>query len=149
MNIEQIIKLLPYEDPFLFVEGLSEISEKGVTGNYTFKENEFFYEGHFKNNPITPGVILTECMAQIGVVCLGIYLIKDKISENIQPQIALTSSQIDFFIPVFPNEKVTVVSEKEVFRFNKLKCKVKMYNEKNELVCRGLISGMLHIPTKT
>lgn len=148
MTVEEIITLLPYEKPFLFVDGLLEISENGVTGHYSFKENEFFYEGHFKDNPITPGVILTECMAQIGVVCLGIYLIKDKISENIQPQIALTSSQVDFFIPVFPKEKVTVVSEKEVFRFNKLKCKVKMYNEKNELVCRGLISGMLHIPTK-
>lgn len=148
MTVEEIITLLPYEKPFLFVDGLLEISENGVTGHYSFKENEFFYEGHFKDNPITPGVILTECMAQIGVVCLGIYLIKEKISENIQPQIALTSSQIDFFIPVFPNEKVTVISEKEVFRFNKLKCKVKMYNEKNELVCRGMISGMLHIPTK-
>ena len=103
----------------------------------------YFYKGHFKNNPITPGVILTECMAQIGVVCLGIYLMKDEISENFQSQIALTSSQIDFFLPVFPGEKVTVVSEKEVFRFNKLKCKVKMLNEKNELVCRGQISGMI------
>ena len=82
-------------------------------------------------------------MAQIGVVCLGIYLMKDEVSENFQHQIALTSSQIDFFLPVFPNEKVTVVSEKEVFRFNKLKCKVKMFNSDQELVCRGNISGMI------
>lgn len=148
MNKEQIIKLLPYEQPFLFVDGLMEISEEGAKGHYTFKKNEYFYKGHFKNNPITPGVILTECMGQIGVVCLGIYLLKDEISENFKPQIALTSSQIDFFLPVYPNEKVTVVSEKEVFRFNKLKCNVKMYNEKKELVCRGMISGMLQIPAK-
>jgi 3-hydroxyacyl-[acyl-carrier-protein] dehydratase len=143
MTSNQIIKLLPYQQPFLFVDGLTMISNEGITGHYTFKENEFFYEGHFKNNPITPGVILTETMAQIGVVCLGIYLMRDEVSENFQTQIALTSSQIDFFLPVFPNEKVTVVSEKEVFRFNKLKCKVKMLNEKNELVCRGRISGMI------
>jgi 3-hydroxyacyl-[acyl-carrier-protein] dehydratase len=143
MTSNQIIKLLPYQQPFLFVDGLTMISNEGITGHYTFKENEFFYEGHFKNNPITPGVILTETMAQIGVVCLGIYLMRDEVSENFQTQIALTSSQIDFFLPVFPNEKVTVVSEKEVFRFNKLKCKVKMLNEKNELVCRGQISGMI------
>jgi 3-hydroxyacyl-[acyl-carrier-protein] dehydratase len=44
---------------------------------------------------------------------------------------------------VYPNEKVRVVSEKEYFRFNKLKCAVKMYNINDELVCRGTISGMI------
>jgi len=143
MTKEKIILLLPYQEPFLFVDELDTISNEGVTGSYTFKKDAYFYKGHFKDNPITPGVILTECMAQIGVVCLGIYMLKDEISEHNKPQIALTSSQVDFFLPVFPGETVTVVSEKEVFRFNKLKCKVKMFNQKNELVCRGQISGML------
>lgn len=125
------------------MDEITEISENGVSGNYTFKESEFFYKGHFKDNPITPGVILTETMAQIGVVCLGIYLLEEEISSEKKPQIALTSNQIDFFLPVYPNEKVKVVSEKEYFRFNKLKCSVKMYNLKNELVCRGTISGMI------
>ncbi|WP_292948357.1 hydroxymyristoyl-ACP dehydratase [Olleya sp. UBA1516] len=145
MNNNDIIKLLPYQHPFLFVDILTTISNKGITGSYTFKKDEYFYKGHFKDNPITPGVILTECMAQIGLVCLGIYMLKDEILEDNKPQIALTSSQVDFFLPVFPGETVTVVSEKEVFRFNKLKCKVKMFNQKNELVCRGQISGMLKV----
>ncbi|WP_397445001.1 3-hydroxyacyl-ACP dehydratase FabZ family protein [Polaribacter sp. R77954] len=143
MKSSEIIKNLPYTTPFLFVDELTEISENGIVGNYTFKENEFFYEGHFKDNPITPGVILTETMAQIGVVCLGIYLMKDEISSEKKPQIALTSNQVDFYISVLPNQKVTVISEKVYFRFNKLKCKVKMINTKNELVCRGEISGMI------
>ncbi|MEH6536748.1 MAG: hydroxymyristoyl-ACP dehydratase [Psychroserpens sp.] len=143
MTSEKIISLLPYQEPFLFVDELTEISSEGITGHYTFKKYAYFYEGHFKNNPITPGVILTECMTQIGLVCLGIYMLKDQLSEDNQPQIALTSSQVDFFLPVFPGEKVTVVSEKEVFRFNKLKCNVKLFNEKEELVCRGKISGMM------
>jgi 3-hydroxyacyl-[acyl-carrier-protein] dehydratase len=50
---------------------------------------------------------------------------------------------VDFYLPVLPNEKVTVISEKEYFRFNKLKCRVKMINSKKELVCRGTISGMI------
>ena len=143
MTTNQIIKNLPYQSPFLFVDELTETTENGVIGNYTFKENEFFYEGHFKKNPITPGVILTETMAQIGVVCLGIYLLKNEFTLEKTLQIALTSSQVDFFISVLPNEKVTVISEKKYFRFNKLKCSVKMINEKNELVCRGIISGMI------
>lgn len=149
MTKEEIIKILPYQKPFLFVDDLTEVSEDGATGHYTFKETEYFYKGHFKDNPITPGVILTECMAQIGVVCLGIYLMKDDLSENFHPQIALTSSCVDFFLPVYPGEKVTVISEKEVFRFGKLKCKVRMFNETGDLVCRGRISGMLQIPTKS
>ena len=143
MNQKQIIKNLPYQKPFLFVDELTEISESGVAGNYTFKESAFFYEGHFKENPITPGVILTETMAQIGVVCLGIFLLQDKISTTKKPQVALTSNVVDFYVPVLPNEKVRVISEKEYFRFNKLKCRVKMINAKNELVCRGTISGMI------
>ena len=143
MTKEQIIALLPYQKPFLFVDGIDTVSEENITGHYTFKEDETFYKGHFKNNPITPGVILTECMAQIGLVCLGIYLLRDELNSGNQPQIALTSYQIDFYLPVFPSEKVTVTSEKEVFRFNKLKCQVKMLNTKGELVARGLISGMM------
>jgi 3-hydroxyacyl-[acyl-carrier-protein] dehydratase len=143
MNPKEIIKNLPYQKPFLFVDELIEISENGVTGTYKFSKNAFFYEGHFKENPITPGVILTETMAQIGVVCLGIYLLKDEILMEKKPQIALTSNAVDFYLSVLPNEKVTVISEKEYFRFNKLKCNVKMMNSKNELVCRGSISGMI------
>lgn len=143
MTSNQIIALLPYSPPFLFVDAIEEVTEDKIIGSYIFNDDSYFYKGHFKNNPITPGVILTETAAQIGVVCLGIYLLKDKINTKTSPQIALTSHQMDFFIPVLPNEKVIVKSEKEYFRFNKLKCKVTMYNSKNELVCRGTISGMI------
>ena len=145
MKKETIIQLLPYQPPFLFVEELTYISENRSEGYYTFKNDEYFYKGHFKDKPITPGVILTEVMAQIGVVCLGIYLLKNDFSEIKKPQIALTSNEVDFFLPVKPKERVKVVSEKIYFRFNKLKCKVQLFNQKNELVCKGTISGMLKV----
>ena len=143
MTSEEIILNLPYQHPFLFVDELVTVSDNGIEGNYTFKNDEYFYKGHFKDNPITPGVILTETMAQIGVVCLGIHLMGNDISVENKPKIALTSQAVDFYLPVYPNDKVTVISEKEYFRFNKLKCKVKMLNASNELVCRGSISGMI------
>tara|TARA_B110000046_G_scaffold11874_1_gene11796 strand:- start:12 stop:464 length:453 start_codon:yes stop_codon:yes gene_type:complete len=142
---ETVLQLLPFQAPFLFVEELTYISENRSEGYYTFKNDEYFYQGHFKDKPITPGVILTEVMAQIGVVCLGIYLLKNSFSEIKKPQIALTSNEVDFFLPVKPKERVNVVSEKIYFRFNKLKCKVQLFNEKNELVCKGTISGMLKV----
>lgn len=141
MTKQEIIAKLPYSKPFLFVDELLQIDENGVEGSYTFDENLDFYKGHFKDNPITPGVILTEVMAQIGLVCLGIYLMNS--TFNSTTSIALTSTEIDFFKPVFPNEKVTVISEKIYFRFGKLKCKVLMKNEKEEIVCSGTIAGMI------
>ncbi|MGS0747134.1 3-hydroxyacyl-ACP dehydratase FabZ family protein [Halpernia sp. GG3] len=140
MKSEEILKKLPYSQPFLFVDEIISINENGVEGNFTFNENLDFYKGHFKNNPITPGVILTECMAQIGLVCLGIYLIENVTEKSL---VALTSTQIEFLKPVYPNEKVTVRSEKIYFRFNKLKCKVLMKNQEDEIVCQGVISGFV------
>jgi 3-hydroxyacyl-[acyl-carrier-protein] dehydratase len=142
MTESKIIEKLPYAYPFLFVDGIIAVDENSISGHYTYVPELPFYQGHFKDGPITPGVILTETMAQIGLVCLGIY-ITNKESNNLSHQIAMTSNAIDFYKPVFPSEKVMVQSEKLYFRFNKLKCKVKMYNENSELVCRGTIAGML------
>lgn len=140
-NFTPIYEKLPYRKPFLFVDVLHHVDENGVEGQYTFPEDSFFYEGHFKQAPITPGVILTEVMAQIGVVCLGIFLLADTLTDEVA--IAMTAVQVDFYKPVFPTETVTVRSTKAYFRFHKLKCNVEMLNSRGELVCRGTISGMM------
>ncbi len=133
---------LPYTKPFLFVGELLHVDENGAKGTFTFSPDMDFYKGHFAGFPVTPGVILTETMAQIGVVCLGIYL---EGMETIA-SIAMTSSEIAFLKPVFPGETVTVVSEKIYFRFGKLKCRVSMWNESGEEVCNGTIAGMITKP---
>ena len=138
---EDIISKLPYSKPFLFVDEILNIDENGVEGIYTFDENLDFYKGHFKDNPITPGVILTETMAQIGVVCLGIYLLNDKLNKH--TLISMTSSDIEYMKTVFPKETVKVFSKKIYFRFGKLKCTVVMQNEAGEEVCGGTIAGMI------
>lgn len=140
MKYKNIIAGLPYTKPFLFVDELTHVDENGVEGNFTFSAQMDFYRGHFKGYPVTPGVILTECCAQIGLVCLGIYLL-DADTTNLK--VAFSSSEMEFYLPVYPDDTVTVKSEKEYFRFNKLKCKVRMYDSKNELVCKGTLAGML------
>ena len=142
MKSSEIISLLPYQEPFLFVDELTEISEHGIKGNYQFREDADFYKGHFKNDPVTPGVILSETMAQIGVVSLGIYLLSQEDISMTDIQIALTSHQVEFYLPIYPGDKVVAVSEKQYFRFNKLKCKVSLYDSSDRLACRGIISGM-------
>ncbi|MEZ7505513.1 3-hydroxyacyl-ACP dehydratase FabZ family protein [Flavobacterium sp. Arc2] len=141
MKNKEIISKLPYSKPFLFVDEIIKIDENGVEGTFTFDEKLDFYKGHFENHPVTPGVILTETMAQIGLVCLGIFLLDNNFNKN--TSIALTSTNIEFMKPVFPNEKVTVFSEKVYFRFGKLKCKVSMKNEFGVVVCSGEIAGMI------
>lgn len=143
MKSNEIIDLLPYARPFLFVDGIDEVSDEGIRGHYRFREEEPYYAGHFVDHPVTPGVILTECMAQIGLVCLGIYMLRERDLRAEKAHVALTSHEMNFYKPVYPGEQVQVISEKEVYRLNKLKCKVKMYNGKQELVARGKISGML------
>jgi 3-hydroxyacyl-[acyl-carrier-protein] dehydratase len=65
------------------------------------------------------------------------------VSKDIQ--IAMSSVQMEFLKAVYPNEKVKVISEKSYFRFSKLKCKVTMYNSQDEVVCKGIISGMFKL----
>lgn len=142
-TFDHILQKLPYRKPFLFVDELVSVTENGVEGRYTFAADSFFYEGHFVGNPVTPGVILTEVMAQIGVVCLGIFLLSDSSINDLK--LAMTSTQIDFYQPVFPGETVTVRSVKEYYRFQKLKCNVEMRNSREELVCRGSIAGMMKV----
>jgi len=141
-----ILKYLPYQSTFRFVDNILNIDENGVTGDYTLKKDSFFYEDHFVGNPVTPGVIITEIMAQTGLVVLGIYLLKkEKQPEEGSAQLfpLLTASHVQFYKMVLPEEKVTVISKKEYFRFGKLKCFVEMLNERNELVADGTFSGII------
>lgn len=142
MTTSEIIDALPFSYPYLFVEELSYVTEKGAKGNFTYNENLDFFKGHFKNNPIVPGAILTETMAQIGLVCLAIFLTADKDEMKNSVSVA-TSYNVNFFKPVFPNEKVTVTSELIYFRFGKLKANVIMTNENNMKICEGILSGII------
>src|SRR5690554_960256 len=143
MDLNDILAKLPYSCPFLFVDTLEMVNENTAEGSYTFKGSEFFYPGHFMQHPVTPGVILTECCAQIGLVAMGIYLMDKMDGSTENAQIALSNSQMQFLLPVYPLETVQVKSEKIYFRFQKLKCKVKMYNSQGKLVCKGELSGMI------
>lgn len=145
---EQILDLLPYKSSFRFVDHITTLNEDEVKGDYTLREDAFFYEDHFPGNPVTPGVILTEIMAQIGLVVLGIYLVirgraEGTISEDSKIFPLLSSSNVSFFKMVPPGETVFVVSRKEYFRFNKLKCMVEMYNSAGEPLAIGTFSGFI------
>lgn len=146
--MNKILNYLPYKSSFLFVDDILSIDDNGVEGEYTLKADSFFYEDHFPGNPVTPGVIITEIMAQIGLVVLGIHLmLKNQDHEGFEMHEdsfpLLTSTNVEFYKMVLPEEKVTVTSKKQYFRFGKLKCAIEMYNTRSELIAKGVFSGVI------
>jgi 3-hydroxyacyl-[acyl-carrier-protein] dehydratase len=68
LDINAIQKILPHRYPFLLVDRLVEVAENRVVGIKNVTINEPFFQGHFPGNPIMPGVLIIEAMAQVGGV---------------------------------------------------------------------------------
>lgn len=139
---EKILSLIPQAKPFRFIEHILDLSENEIIGQYRFKADEFFYCGHFPENPVTPGVILLETMAQTGVVALGIYLSLLSGAYNDDLITFFTDAEVEFLSPVYPGELVTVFGKKVFFRHNKLKSFIELKKEDGTIAAAGTLSGM-------
>jgi 3-hydroxyacyl-[acyl-carrier-protein] dehydratase len=64
--MNDIKKLLPHREPFLFVDEIIKSEPDEIIGYRTFTPEEYFFKGHFPEYPVVPGVILIETMAQCG-----------------------------------------------------------------------------------
>ncbi|MBP5194940.1 MAG: 3-hydroxyacyl-ACP dehydratase FabZ, partial [Lachnospiraceae bacterium] len=71
MNIEKIMEVIPHRYPFLLIDTIEQITEgKKAIGKKCVSSNEQFFQGHFPNNPVMPGVLIIEALAQVGAVAL-------------------------------------------------------------------------------
>jgi 3-hydroxyacyl-[acyl-carrier-protein] dehydratase len=70
MNIKEIKEILPHREPFLFVDEVLEISDTDIKAKRDVRADEFFFVGHFPQEPIMPGVLMVEAIAQTGGVML-------------------------------------------------------------------------------
>lgn len=138
-----ILETLPYSKPFRFVDDFISYSGQEITGVYTFNKDEYFYTGHFKDDPITPGLILVECMGQIGLTGFAIALIYPQ-PFLYKPMLSVVETE--FSNPVYPGETVTVTSKKKYFRNQILKCEITMTNFNKEIV--ALTTALLKLENK-
>jgi len=119
LNIEEIKKLIPHRKPFLFIEECN-IIEKGKIGQSfrTFNASEYFFEGHFPDNPIVPGVVIVEAMAQTA----GVVVSENLINNSNQSVLFMSINKAKFRKPVLPNYKIKFYVEminnvKNVYKF--------------------------------
>ena len=70
MNINEIKKILPHRYPFLLVDKVEEITESKVVAYKNVTINEPFFQGHFPDYPVMPGVLIVEALAQAGAIAL-------------------------------------------------------------------------------
>ena len=99
MNREEIMKILPHRDPMLLLDDAENLDGEAVA-HYTVRGDEFFLQGHFPGNPIVPGVILCEILAQSACV-----LLRDAMdSGNLTVYTGLNN--VKFRSPVRPGDRV-------------------------------------------
>jgi 3-hydroxyacyl-[acyl-carrier-protein] dehydratase len=143
--IAQILDLIPQKEPFLFIDDILDADDKNITAVYRFKKDEHFYKGHFPSNPITPGVILIEAMAQTSVVAMGIYqLLQQGMSVSELKQMTTLfafADAIEFTGIVYPDEQVIIRGETIYLRKGNLKTRTSIERKNGEIVCTGVLTG--------
>ncbi|TFG98541.1 MAG: beta-hydroxyacyl-ACP dehydratase [Myxococcales bacterium] len=139
----ELLLRLPQQEPFRFVDEILEIDDEQVLAAYTWRAASDFYRGHFPGNPVTPGVLLVESMAQVAVVALGIYLLDKESPDEARKLVTLfTDVNVEFSGVVRPGQRVLIRGRKLFFRRRKLRSEAEMCLEDGTLVCSGTLSGM-------
>lgn len=106
LDINQIQKILPQSFPFIFIDRVTELDPgKRVVAIKNLSINEHFFQGHFPQNPVMPGVLIIEAMTQASIV-LYWSAYKDKMTKN--SKFYLGSINTKFKQPVFPGDQLRI-----------------------------------------
>lgn len=107
MDVKQILKILPHRYPFLLVDRILSCDLEGgvIVGQKNCSINEAFFQGHFPDAPIMPGVLILEALAQVGGVLVHLKGYTDKIA------VLLSVANAKFRNPVRPGDVLNLKCE--------------------------------------
>ncbi|MBR5385741.1 MAG: beta-hydroxyacyl-ACP dehydratase [Bacteroidales bacterium] len=132
LDKEQIKQYLPHREPMLLIEKAWVDEEGKGHGEYRIKEDEFFTRGHFPGNPVVPGVILCEIMAQSCAI-----LIKDQIQGHATLYRGI--DQVKFKNMVKPGDLCEVTATMDENKGGIFICSAKLCVD-GKLCCRGVLT---------
>ncbi|OIO39709.1 MAG: 3-hydroxyacyl-[acyl-carrier-protein] dehydratase FabZ [Candidatus Omnitrophica bacterium CG1_02_49_16] len=101
LGLEAIRKVLPHRYPFLLVDRILEMGPMSVVGLKNVSGNELFFQGHFPDRPVMPGVLLVEALAQVGGV-----MMLSKIENKGKVAYLASIDKARFRKPVVPGDQV-------------------------------------------
>jgi len=128
MNIDEIEKILPHRKPMLLLDTVEKTEDGKAKATYRVKGDEFFLQGHFPNNPIVPGVIQCEIMAQACCV-----LICGNEEDKGKTPYFTGLNDVKFKSMVVPNDLMEIECEME-------KVKVPFYFAKGTIKVNGKLA---------
>jgi UDP-3-O-[3-hydroxymyristoyl] N-acetylglucosamine deacetylase / 3-hydroxyacyl-[acyl-carrier-protein] dehydratase len=102
LDVNQISKLLPHRYPFLLVDRILEMDDQSITGVKNVTINEPFFQGHFPNNPVMPGVLQVEAMAQVG----GVFALSNVEEPEYWSTYFLKIDEVRFKQKVMPGDSI-------------------------------------------
>jgi 3-hydroxyacyl-[acyl-carrier-protein] dehydratase len=105
-DVEKITAVLPHRNPFLFVDRIIEIIEKRkIVAEKDLSYDDYFFAGHFPENPIMPGVLVSEALAQTSGLLLGLTSeMESRTADHKMRNFFLANINIKFFNPAKPGE---------------------------------------------
>jgi 3-hydroxyacyl-[acyl-carrier-protein] dehydratase len=108
LNKKQIKEIIPYDEPFLFVDGVKEIGENTISGFYQTSKDDYYFKGHFVDFKIMPGVLVIEALAQLSTIFL-----RKKMGEVHKKYhfLAYDVRGAQFYKPIFPGDKIILKDE--------------------------------------
>lgn len=129
-DIQQIMKILPHRYPFLLVDRITYFEGDKIEGMKNVTINEPFFMGHFEGNPVMPGVLQLEAMAQVGGI-----LLMNKVEDHTKIWVYFVAiDNARFKKMVKPGDTLNFKIQMEFFKRNICKMKGEAYVD-GELVC--------------
>lgn len=135
MDRDELKKYLPHREPMLLVDEMIMDAEGVAHSKYRIREDEFFCQGHFPGNPLVPGVMLCEIMAQSCAL-----LVKDEIVGKTTLYSGIDN--VRFKNPVRPGDLCEITARLNGKRANMFFCEAELRVE-GKLCCKGNLSFAL------